>query len=98
MEAKETIIKCDTSLTCCLDCHKAQAEISFKAGKKEAYRKMAEPMESHGKAMFRAGIRKVLKWEEDHDVIGYVYDAADPEVEKQNMIAWANQLKEWGIK
>ncbi len=35
MAAKDTVIKCDTSLTCCLDCHENQAEISFKAGMKE---------------------------------------------------------------
>ena len=32
MEAKDTVVKCDTSMTCCLDCHQTQSEISFKAG------------------------------------------------------------------
>ena len=35
IKAKDTVIKCDTSLTCCLDCHEAQAEVSFKAGVRE---------------------------------------------------------------
>ena len=43
------------------------------------------------------GIRKVLRWENEHDVIGFVYDTSDPEVERQNMIDYAKQLKDWGI-
>ena len=35
MKAIDTVMKCDTSLTCCLDCHVYQAEISFKAGIRE---------------------------------------------------------------
>jgi len=41
---QDTVIKCDTSMTCCDDCHNAQAETSFKAG----MRKVIVWVKSHG--------------------------------------------------
>ena len=70
-----------------------QAEISFKAG----YEKCAKELEMYLLKWKQEGRREVLDWEEEHNVIGYVYDTDDPEVEKQNMIDHANQLKKWGL-
>ena len=61
------------------------------------YEEYLKDRQAQAEISFKAGIREVLDWEEEHNVIGYVYDTDDPEVEKQNMIDHANQLKEWGL-
>ncbi|KKM76046.1 hypothetical protein LCGC14_1384060 [marine sediment metagenome] len=65
MEAKDPLIKLCNHPYHNKQCHADQAEISFKAGKREAYKLMAEPMESHGKAMYKAGQREVVEWIEE---------------------------------
>lgn len=53
MEAKDTIIKCETSLTCCLDCHEAQAEISFKLRTDDILKQLNE-FNEHGVTLTEA--------------------------------------------
>lgn len=77
----------------------AQAEISFKAGKKEAYRLMAEPTESHGRAMFKAGLMEVVEWI-TRDCLHYTEhpdDIGDMLITIRELDLQA-KLKEWGIK
>ena len=75
-----------------------QKEI-FKAGYEEAvrftHRQFDRNLPEIMELLKQEGRREVLAWEEEHNVIGYVYDTDDPEVEKQNMIDHANQLKKW---
>ena len=103
MEAKDTVIWRDMKgrLFDPYSVHfhdiERQAEISFKIGKTAGVAESLLPAVKAIEESRKAGIREVLDWEEEHNVIGYVYDTDDPEVEKQNMIDHANQLKEWGL-
>ncbi len=92
MEAKDTVIKCDTSLTCCLDCHENQAEVSFKAGQEDVIleSKMGTLTVS---SLVNRGRKEVVDWIRENDFYGGV-DPVAMMVEQDKLKA---KLKEWGI-
>ncbi len=92
MKAKDTIVVCmsggERIEGCSVRCHLAQAEISFKAGYKEALE--GAVLEGGYESVKRVGIREVVEWIKRANKSGdfyYSFDQAELEA----------QIKEWGI-
>lgn len=78
----------------CFECEefvrKAQAEISFKAGREQEHKAMIAVAVDEGNKAYRAGKKEVVEWINDTDILIML----SPRKRRE----WQSKLKDWGIE